>query len=39
MSTKESYPMSRAFLYGPASATSKEFAEMHAREAGKRGSE
>jgi cyclopropane-fatty-acyl-phospholipid synthase len=39
MITKENYPMSRAHLYAPAPATGKEFAEMHAREAGKRGSE
>lgn len=39
MTTRESYPMSRAHLYETASGTGAEFAAMHAREAGKRGTE
>ena len=39
MTTRESYPMSRAHLYAGAAGTGAEFAAMHAREAGKRGTE
>jgi cyclopropane-fatty-acyl-phospholipid synthase len=36
---REAYPMSRAFLYEPATGTSAEFAALHAREASRRGTE
>jgi len=39
MTTRENYPMSRAHLYEGAAGTGAEFAAMHAREAGKRGTE
>jgi len=39
MTTRESYPMSRAHLYEGTAGMGAEFAAMHAREAGKRGSE
>jgi cyclopropane-fatty-acyl-phospholipid synthase len=39
MSTRESYPMSRAFLYEASSEPGAEFAAKHAREAGRRGTE
>jgi cyclopropane-fatty-acyl-phospholipid synthase len=39
LATRESYPMSRVHLYAAAPGTGTEFAAMHAREAGKRGSE
>jgi hypothetical protein len=39
MITRQSYPMSRAFLYEPMRETGSEFAAMHAREAGRRAQE
>jgi cyclopropane-fatty-acyl-phospholipid synthase len=39
MITRQSYPMSRAFLYEPMRETGTEFADMHAREAGRRAQE
>jgi len=39
MTTRENYPMSRAHLYEGTAGMGAEFAAMHAREAGKRGSE
>jgi cyclopropane-fatty-acyl-phospholipid synthase len=39
MTTRQNYPMSRAFLYEPMRETGAEFADMHAREAGRRAQE
>jgi cyclopropane-fatty-acyl-phospholipid synthase len=36
---REAYPMSRAFLYEPATGPGAEFAALHAREASRRGTE
>ena len=39
MTTRENYPMSRAFLYEASGEPGAEFAAKHAREAGRRGTE